>query len=83
MYEEIDTSGQTKWILPTIIGFIAIVGLSIVRFFVIPFGDPPFNDQVYLVAIIGFTPMASCLVGSLFGALRKMSIKVNPDRLEF
>ena len=83
MYEEIDTSGQTKWILPTIIGFIAIVGLSIVRFFVIPLGDPPFNDQVDLVAIIGFTPMASCLVGSLFGALRKMSIKVNPDRLEF
>ena len=83
MYEEIDTSGQSKWILPTIIGFIVILGLSIVRFFVMPLGDPPFNDQVDLVAIIGFTPMISCILGSLFGALRKMAIKVNPDRLEF
>lgn len=83
MYEEIDTSGQTKWILPTIIGFIVIVGLSIVRFFVMPLGDPPFNDEVELVAIIGFTPMAACLLGSLFGALRKMATKINPDRLEF
>jgi len=83
MYEEIDTSGQTKWILPTIIGFILIVGLSIVRFFVMPIGNPPSIDQVGLVAIIGFTPLASCLLGGLFGALRKMAIKMNPDRLEF
>ncbi|MGY5859881.1 MAG: hypothetical protein RTU63_10980 [Candidatus Thorarchaeota archaeon] len=83
MYEEIDTSGQTKWILSTIIGFVVIVGLAIVRFFAMPLGDPPFNDQMDLVAIIGFTPMAACLLGSLFGALRKMAIKINPDRLEF
>ena len=83
MYEEIDTSGQTKWILPTIVGFIAVVGLVIVRLFGFPLGDPPYNDQVDLVAIIGFAPMAACLLGSLFGALRKMAIKVNPDRLEF
>jgi hypothetical protein len=83
LYEEIDTSGEAKWILPTIIGFVTIVGLSIVRFFVMPLGDPPFNDQVDLVAIIGFTPMAAFLLGSLFGALRKMAVKINPDRLEF
>ena len=83
MYEEIDTSGQTKWILPTIVGFVAVVGLSFVRLFMMPLGDPPFNDQIELVAIIGFAPMAACLLGSLFGALRKMAINVNPDRLEF
>ena len=44
LYEEIDTSGQTKWILPTIIGFFLVVGLSIVRFFMMPLGNPPFND---------------------------------------
>ena len=27
--------------------------------------------------------MAACLLGSLFGALRKMATKINPDRLEF
>lgn len=83
MYEEIDTSGQTKWILPTVLGFVFIVGLSIVRFFMMPLGDPPFNDDVDLVAIIGFTPFVSCLVGSIFGMLRKRSTTINPDRLEF
>ena len=83
MYEEIDISGQTKWILFTIVGFLAVVGLSIVRLFGFPLGDPPYNEQVALVAIIGFSPMAACLLGSILGALRKMAIKVNPDRLEF
>jgi len=83
LYEEIDTSGQAKWILPTIIGFILIVGLSIVRLFMMPLGDPPFNDQVDLVAIIGFTPIVACLLGTFFGALRKRATKINPERLEF
>ncbi|MHA1863041.1 MAG: hypothetical protein ACTSWA_04670 [Candidatus Thorarchaeota archaeon] len=83
MYEEIDTSGQAKWILPTIIGFILIVGLSIVRLFMMPLGDPPFYDQVDLVAIIGFTPIVACLLGTIFGAFRKRSTKINPERLEF
>ncbi len=83
LYEEIDTSNQAKWILPTIIGFVVIVGLSILRFFMMPVEPPPFNNQVDLFVIIGFTPMASCLIGSLFGVMRKMAIKINPDRLEF
>jgi hypothetical protein len=83
LYEEIDTSGQTKWILPTIIGFIVIVGLAIVRFFMMPLGDPPYNDQWDLVLIIGISPMGAGILGSVFGALRKSAIRLNPDRLEF
>ena len=83
MYEEIDTSGQTKWVFLTIVGFVIVVGLSIVRFFVMPLGDPPYTDQWDLFLIIGMSPMGACILGSVFGALRKMAIKLNPDRLEF
>jgi len=83
LYEEIDRSGESKWILPTIIGFVVVVGLAIVRFIMIPLGDPPYNDQWDLVLIIGISPMGACILGSIFGAIRKSKIKLNPDRLEF
>jgi len=83
MYEEIDRSGQAKWTLPAIIGFIVIVGLLIVKLFWNPLGDPPYNHQVDVVFLIGFAPVGACLLGSLFGVLRKRATKVNPDRLEF
>lgn len=83
MYEEIDRSGQGKWLLPAILGFIVIVGLLIVRLFVYSLGDPPYNNQVDVVALFGFAPVGACILGSLFGALKKRSTKVNPDRLEF
>ncbi len=83
MYEEIDRSGQGKWILPTIIGFVIIVGLLIVRLFGYPLGEPPYADQADLFFIVGLGPVGLCLLGSLFGILRKRATKVNPDRLEF
>lgn len=83
MYEEIDRSGQGKWILPTIIGFVIVVGLLIVRLFGYPLGEPPYADQADLYFIVGLGPVGVCLLGSLFGILRKRSTKVNPDRLEF
>ncbi len=83
MYEEIDRSGQGKWMLPTIIGFVIIVGLLIVRLFGYPLGNPPYTEQADLFFIVGLGPVGLCLLGSLFGILRKRSIKVNPDRLEF
>ena len=83
MYEEIDRSGQAKWTLPAILGFIVVVGLMIVRLFGDPLGDPPYNNQVDVVFTIGFAPVGACLLGSLFGVLKKRATKVNPDRLEF
>lgn len=83
MYEEIDTSGQGKWILYAIIGFIVIVSLFLLRFFGITLGEPPYSDQLDVVLIIIFAPMGACLTGSLFGILRKRAIRINPDRLEF
>ncbi|MHA1480728.1 MAG: hypothetical protein ACTSQZ_04840 [Candidatus Thorarchaeota archaeon] len=83
LYEEIDTSGQGKWILPAALVFVIVVGLLIVRLFVYPPGDPPYDDQADLFLIIGIGPVGVCLLGSLFGILRKRATKVNPDRLEF
>ena len=83
MYEEIDRSGQAKWILPAIMGFIVVVGLLVARFFGDPLGAPPYNNRVDVVFLIGFAPVGACLLGSLFGVLRKRATKVNPDRLEF
>jgi len=83
MYEEIDRSGQAKWTLPTIMGFIVIVGLLTVKLFWDPLGDPPYTNRVDVVFLIGFAPLGACLLGSLFGALRKRATRVNPDRLEF
>jgi hypothetical protein len=71
MYEEIDRSGQAKWTLPTIMGFIVIVGLLTVKLFGDPLGDPPYTNRVDVVFLIGFAPLGACLLGSLFGALRK------------
>lgn len=83
MYEEIDRSGQAKWTLPTIMGFIVTVGLLTVKLFGDPLGDPPYNNRVDVVFLIGFAPVGACLLGSLFGVLRKRATRVNPDRLEF
>jgi hypothetical protein len=83
LYEEIDTSGQGKWILPAVIGCIVIVGLLIVRLVVIDIGDPPFDDQPDLFFVAGLGPVGVCLLGSLFGILKKRATKVNTDLLEF
>ncbi|TFG27214.1 hypothetical protein EU527_18805 [Candidatus Thorarchaeota archaeon] len=83
MYEEIDTSGQGKWISIAAIGFIITIGIVIVRFFMIPLDEPPYIDSPEMVIVIGFTPFLAVLFGSLFGFLKKRATKINPDRLEF
>jgi len=83
LYEEIDRSGQGKWILPAAIGCIVIVGLLIVRLVVFDIGDPPFDNQPDLFFVVGLGPVGVCLLGSLFGILRKRATKVNTDLLEF
>ncbi|MGY5871600.1 MAG: hypothetical protein RTV72_05090 [Candidatus Thorarchaeota archaeon] len=83
MYEEIDRSSQGKWMLSAAIGFVIVLGLLSVRLFGYPLGEPPYNDQADLYFIVGLGPVGVCLLGSLFGILRKRSTKVNPDRLEF
>ncbi len=83
LYEEIDKSGQEKWILISIVGFIITIGLVAMRFIFMSLGEPPFNDSPETVFIIGFTPLLTTLFGSLFGFLRKRATKINLDRLEF
>ena len=82
MYEEIDRSGQGKWIPAAAFGFIVVVGLLSIRLLSDPIIEVPLNEPE-LVGIIGFTPMVGFLIGSLFGFLRKRSTKINLDMLEF
>ncbi len=83
MYEEIDTSGQGKWILYAIVGLIVVVSLFLLRSFSITLGEPPYSNQPDVVLTIMFAPVGACLAGSLFGFLRKRAIRINPERLEF
>ncbi len=81
MYEEIDTSGQGKWNLYSIIGFVVVVSLFMLQSFSITLGEPPYQPEV-LLAII-FAPVGACLIGGFFGAMKKRATRINPDRLEF
>ena len=83
MFEEIDTSGQGKWIVYAIIGFIVIVSLFLLRVFGITLGEPPYLFQPDVLLTIIFAPVGACLIGSLFGVLKKRATRINPDRLEF
>ncbi len=83
MYEEIDTSGQGKWNLYAIIGFIVVVGLFMLRFFGVPLGEPPYLDQPDLMLFVILVPVGACVIGGIFGAMKKRATKISPDRLEF
>jgi hypothetical protein len=82
MYEEIDRSGQGKWVPVAAFGFVVVVGLLAVRLLSNPITEVALN-AVDLVAIIGFSPTVGFLLGSLFGFLRKRSTKISLDMLEF
>ncbi|TFG07363.1 hypothetical protein EU522_00800 [Candidatus Thorarchaeota archaeon] len=82
MYEEIDRSGQGKWLPAAAFGFIVVVGLVGIRLLSNPIMEVSLNDME-LIGIIGFSPMLGFLVGSLFGFLKKRSTNINLDMLEF
>lgn len=81
MYEEIDTSGQGKWNLYSIIGFVVVVSLFMLQSFSITLGEPPYQPEVMLMIV--FAPVGACLIGGFFGSMKKRATRINPDRLEF
>jgi len=83
MYEEIDKSGHTKWDIIALFGFISVVGLLAFRLFAMPIDIPPQIDQIDVIAIIGFSPLAAMLIGSFIGYMKKRTTKINTELLEF
>lgn len=82
MYEEIDASGQGKWNLYAIIGFVVVVSLFLLQGFRINLGEPPYSDQLDVVLTIILAPVGACIIGGIFGAMKKSATKINPNRLE-
>ena len=80
MYEEIDTSGQEKWNLYSIIGFVVVVSFFMLQIVSI-LGEPPYQLEAMLAII--FAPVSACFIGGIFGAMKKRATRINPDRLEF
>ena len=81
MYEEIDTSGQGKWNLYAIIGLVVVVSFFMLQIVSITLGEPLYQLEAMLAIILA--PVSACIIGGIFGAMKKRATRINPDRLEF
>lgn len=82
MYEEIDKSDQSKWNACVATAFVIIVGLALIIVLGLPTDLVGFQSSA-TVGMVIFCPFIGMILGSAFGFLRKRTIKINVDRLEF
>lgn len=83
MYNEIDRSGQSKWNAPAIIIYLCLMGIVLLRLLDENLIGTHIPGAFDLMNLFGFGPGAAVLLGSLVGFLRKRTVKINVDRLEF